>query len=422
MQPIRRHIASAACAVLLLAGCSSTPTATPSQVPTSNPSASAAVSASPSPTPSLGLVSGPAELHLVRVTGGLDAPVGITGAGDGSGRIFVNQRAGAVRLVSADGRLRAEPFVDLTSRILSGGERGLLGLTFHPQFASNRRLFVDYTRAGDGATVVSELTASSDGQRADPASERILLVVPQPYANHNGGQLAFGPDGDLYIGLGDGGGGGDPQGNGQNPNALLGKILRVDVDSPPAEGLAYAIPPDNPYASGGSNPGAGRPEVWAMGLRNPWRFSFDAATHDLYIGDVGQGAWEEIDREPADSGGGENYGWNVLEGDHCYQSSGCDQSGLTPPIAEYSHQLGCAVAGGYVYRGSQQPALAGVYVFGDYCSGLLFSLRVEADGSFMTQTVAKTGLKISSLGVDDGDELFAADLAGGGLYRVLPGG
>ena len=352
---------------------------------------------------------------------GLDSPIGITGAGDGSGRIFINQRAGKVRVVNPDGTLRAEPFVNLTSRILSGGERGLLGLAFHPDFASNRRLFVDYTRVGDGATVISELTASSDGQRADPASERILLLISQPYANHNGGQLAFGPDGDLYIGMGDGGGGGDPQGNGQNPNALLAKLLRIDVDAPPTEGLAYAIPADNPYASGGSDPGGGRPEVWAIGLRNPWRFSFDAATGDLFIGDVGQGAWEEIDRQPADAGGGLNYGWNLMEGDHCFGSSGCDQSGLTLPIAEYSHQFGCAVAGGYVYRGSMQPALDGVYVYGDYCSGLLFSLDVAADGTFTTRTVSKTGLAISSLGVDDDGELFVADLAGGALYRVLPG-
>jgi glucose/arabinose dehydrogenase len=351
---------------------------------------------------------------------GLEAPVGITGARDGSDRLFVNERAGKVRVVNAGGALRAEPFVDLTSHILAGGERGLLGLAFHPDFATNRRLFVDYTRVGDGATVISELTASPDGQRADPASERILLLIPQPYANHNGGQLAFGPDGDLYIGMGDGGGG-DPQGNGQNPNALLGKILRIDVDAARGEGLAYAIPADNPYASAGSDPDGGRPEVWAIGLRNPWRFSFDAATGDLFIGDVGQGAWEEIDRQPANAGGPLNYGWNVMEGDHCFDSSACDQSGLTRPIAEYSHEFGCAVAGGYVYRGSMQPALHGVYVYGDYCSGLLFTLQVGADGSFTTRTVARTGLGISSLGVDDAGELFVADLAGGALYRVLPG-
>jgi glucose/arabinose dehydrogenase len=282
------------------------------------------------------------------VVDGLDAPTGVTSADDGSGRLFVNEQAGKVRLVSAGGALRPQPFVDLSSRIRSGGERGLLGLAFHPGFATNRRLFVDYTRAEDGATVVSELRASADGSQADPASERILLVVPQPFANHNGGQLAFGPDGDLYIGLGDGGSGGDPMENGQNRNVLLGKILRIDVDAPHAAGKAYAIPPDNPYAARGSAPGDGRPEVWAYGLRNPWRFSFDRLTADLYIGAVGQGSWEEIDRQPRDPAGGANYGWNLMEGDHCFRST-CDPTGLIAPIAGYSHAFGCSVTGGYVY-------------------------------------------------------------------------
>ncbi len=315
------------------------------------------------------LDSGPDRLRLELVADGLRDPIGLTSAGDGSGRLFVNERDGVVRVIDPDGRLQDRPFVDLSDRIAAGGERGLLGLAFHPDFATNRRLFVHYSRAGDGATVVSELTASADLQTADPGSERVLFTVPDPFVNHNGGQLAFGPDGYLYIGLGDGGGGGDPLQNGQNPDVLLGKILRIDVDAQDARPAHTRIPADNPFGPGGANPGGGRPEIWALGLRNPWRFSFDPDGGDLYIGDVGQGSWEEIDRQPADSAGGENYGWNVMEGRHCFGGD-CDQTGYVKPIAEYSHDLGCSVTGGYVYRGTAQPELQGVYVFGDYCSGI----------------------------------------------------
>jgi glucose/arabinose dehydrogenase len=300
---------------------------------------------------------------------------------------------------------------------MAGGERGLLGTAFHPDYMSNRRLFVHYSRAGDGTTVVSELRASADRETADPASERVLLTVEDPFPNHNGGQLAFGPDGYLYIGLGDGGSGGDPFGNGQNANALLGKILRIDVDSPAAAGRAYALPPDNPYAAGGTSPGAGLPEIWAIGLRNPWRFSFDREFGDLYIGDVGQGSWEEIDRQPADSTGGENYGWNVMEGRHCYQDA-CDQAGYVKPIAEYSHSAGCSVTGGYVYRGQAQPDLQGVYVFADYCSGLVFTLQVD-EGTITPKQVLDSGLRVSAFGEDEAGELYLADHSGGGIYRVL---
>jgi glucose/arabinose dehydrogenase len=405
-------------AALVLAGCGITPTSTPSRTPSPGASATSEASASPQLGSGSPLANGPDKLAVELVVKGLDLPDGVTNAGDGSGRLFVNEQAGKVRVVSAGGALSAKPFVDLTSRTKSGGERGLLGLAFHPGFATNRRLFVDYTQAQDGATVVSELRASADGSRADPSSERIILIVPQPFANHNGGQLAFGPDGYLYIGLGDGGSGGDPYGNGQNRNVLLGKILRIDVDGRHAAGQAYAIPPDNPYAAGGFAPGEGRPEVWAYGLRNPWRFSFDRATGDLYIGDVGQNASEEIDRQPLDPPGGANYGWNLMEGNHCFQS-GCKPTGLTTPIAEYSHQLGCSVTGGYVYRGTAQAVLRGMYVFGDYCSGRLFTVHSE-DGAFTTRTVADTALSISSFGEDEAGELYLVDLSGGGLYRVVP--
>lgn len=446
---------ASALAALLLAGCGS-PTGSPSPSssasgaasgsaspalgsgslaasPSTSPSPTASSSPTPSPTPAptpritptqaptatqQPPGTGPDRLAAQLVVGGLVDPTGVTNAGDGSGRLFVVQRRGQVRVVSPDGTLRSSPFVDLSGRILAGGEQGLLGLAFHPGFAGNGRLFVDYTRAGDGATVISELTASGDRSSASPASERILLTIPQPYSNHNGGQLAFGPDGYLYIGMGDGGSSGDPQGNGQNRQALLGKILRINVDGTPASGKAYGIPNSNPYAAGGVSRGAGLPEIWAYGLRNPWRFSFDRGTGDLYIGDVGQNAWEEIDRQPAGSRGGENYGWSAFEGTHCY--SACSGVSYVPPIVEYSHSLGCSVTGGYVYRGTAQPALKGYYLFSDYCSGTLWTVPAGS-GSKTIKTVASTGLNVTSFGESEAGEIYLVDLGGGGLYRVVIG-
>lgn len=397
-------------ALLLLAACDTSASSGP---PRAGPDASGDLGNLPL------LASGPDALALEEVVGGLDQPVGITNAGDGSGRLFVNERAGKIRVVDADGTLRGDPFVDLSDRVQTGAERGLLGLAFHPDFAGNGRLFVHYSRAGDGATVVSELSATPDHQHAEANSERVLLTVAQPYANHNGGQLAFGPDGYLYIGLGDGGAGGDPLGNAQNRRVLLGKILRIDVDAPHDSGRAYAVPEDNPFAQGGTDPGAGRPEIWAYGLRNPWRFSFDPEGGDLYIGDVGQNDWEEIDRQPGDSTGGANYGWNIMEGRHCYQS-GCDQAGYVKPIAEYSHDKGCAITGGFVYRGAVHPEMTGVYVLGDYCSGTIFTIQVD-EGTITPKPVLASGLSVSSFGVDENGELYAADIRGGGIYRILPG-
>jgi glucose/arabinose dehydrogenase len=348
----------------------------------------------------------------------MHAPDGVTSAGDGSGRLFVVQQSGQIRVVDPNGVLRAAPFVDLAPRIVVGGEQGLLGLAFHPNFAANGRLFVDYTRAGDGAEVISELTASADRGSANPASERVLLTVADPYINHNGGQLAFGPDGYLYIGMGDGGGGGDPLGNGQSRKTLLGKILRIDVNGPHASGKQYAIPNTNPYAAGGTSPGAGLPEIWAYGLRNPWRFSFDRGTGDLYIGDVGQNAWEEIDRQPAGFGG-QNYGWNAFEGSHCY-SAACSGVVAVSPITEYSHSDGCSVTGGYVYRGTRQPSLKGIYVFGDYCAGTIFTVPAGG-GIHPPKPVAHTGKLISSFGEGEDGEIYMVDLGGGGLYRVVVG-
>jgi glucose/arabinose dehydrogenase len=405
-----------------LAACQTDATRSPTlSVPPASVGATPSGTASASPDPSFTLEplpSGPDALALERFATGLSEPIGLTNAGEGSELLYVNERGGRVRVVEPDGALREDPFVDLSRDVVAGGEQGLLGLAFHPDYARNRRLFVAYTAAADGANTVAELTASADGTRADPASLRVLLAVPDPAGNHNGGQLAFGPDGYLYVALGDGGGANDQFGNGQDPRTLLGTILRLDVDPPRESGAAYAIPSDNPFAADGALAGQGAPEIWAWGLRNPWRFSFDAEGGDLYIADVGQSAWEEINRQPGDSAGGENYGWSVMEGRHCFRSDTCDRSPFVEPIAEYSHDQGCSVTGGYVYRGAAQPALNGVYLFGDYCSGLIFTLQVD-EGTITPKVVLESGLQISSFGVDEAGEVYLVSLGDGALYRVV---
>ena len=386
-----------------------------SRTPAPGESTSAEASASPSAASRV-----PDRLALRQVASGLNSPIGITNAGDGSNRLFINEQGGRVRVISASGELMGEPFLDIADRLTrSGNEQGFLGLAFHPNFERNGRLFVHYSRASDGATVVSEIQASPDHQRADPGSERVLLTVEQPFSNHNGGQLAFGPDGYLYIGLGDGGSGGDPFGNGQSRQTLLGKILRIDVDSPPAADRAYAIPHDNPYAPDGREPGRGRLEIWAYGLRNPWRFSFDAETAELYIGDVGQNAYEEIDRAPARSRGGENYGWNILEGNQCYLEYPCDQSTYVSPITEYPHSLGCSVTGGYVYRGNAFPDLQGIYVFADYCSGWVFAIDPAGEPGPPTR-VLESGVAPAAFGTSEDGELYVADRGGTVQQVILP--
>lgn len=342
------------------------------------------------------------------ITTGLVQPLYLTHAGDGSGRLFVVEQAGRIRVL-AQGFLQSPPFLDISDLVLPGGERGLLGLAFHPDYARNGRFFVSYTRQPDGATVVAEYRRGSKAGLAD-RQERVVMVVPQPFANHNGGMIAFGPDGALYIGRGDGGGRGDPDNRGQNPHDLRGKILRLDVD----RGEPYAIPDDNPYVSGG-----GRPEVYALGLRNPWRFSFDHETGSLWVGDVGQNDWEEVDVVVR----GGNYGWRLMEGRHCFPpKTDCGGSGLQLPILEYGHEDGrCSITGGYVYRGLSQPALNGLYVYGDYCSGEVFSARTEgATPSIMgqhPQVLLRSGLRISSFGEDEAGELYVVD-HGGGVYRL----
>jgi glucose/arabinose dehydrogenase len=350
------------------------------------------------------------EVSFEPFASGLEALTYLTHAGDGSGRLYILEQRGTIRVLESDGSLRAQPFLDIADRISAGGERGLLGLAFHPAFAENGRLFVNYTDR-NGHTVVAEyLRAGAD--EADPASERILLNIEQPFPNHNGGMLAFGPDGFLYIATGDGGSGGDPFGSGQDPSSLLGAILRLDVDS----GDPYGIPSDNPFVDDSS----ARPEIWAWGLRNPWRFSFDRRTGALFIADVGQGAWEEINAEAAGEGG-RNYGWNIMEGPDCFGSSDCDQNMLAPPVAWYARADGnCAVSGGYVYRGEDFPRLDGAYLWADYCSGRVWALdsgAALANGQAELAELGSSGLNPSSFGEDESGELYLVGL-GGEVVRV----
>ncbi len=331
------------------------------------------------------------------IISGLQRPVDLQA--DGSGRLFVIEKPGRIRILQ-DGQLLDQPFLDITDRVGSkGNEQGLLGLAFHPQYAENGRFFVNYTN-NDGDTVLARFQVSTDPNSADPNTELRLLGVDQPFANHNGGVLAFGPDGYLYAGLGDGGSAGDPRGNGQNTNTLLGKILRMDVDS--AE--PYVVPSDNPFGN----------EIWAYGLRNPWRLSFDKITGDLYIGDVGQGAWEEIDFLAAGSAGGTNFGWDFREGAHDYEGGGPE--GLIDPVAEYSHpEGGCSVTGGYVYRGSM-PDWNGIYLYGDYCTGIIWGLLRSNDG-WQKQLLFDVDVTITSFGQDEAGEVYLVSDTGT-IYRL----
>ena len=346
-------------------------------------------------------------IGLEQIVTGLTHPVHLTHAGDRSGRLFVVEQEGVIRIVRG-GKVRQAPFLDIARLVRSGGEQGLLSVAFHPRYLANGLFFVNYTdRSGD--TVVARYRVSADPDRADPTTASVVLTIPQPYSNHNGGQLQFGPDGYLYIGMGDGGSGGDPQGHGQNPSSLLGKMLRIDVSS-----LPYAVPPSNPFAG----PGPPLDEIWALGLRNPWRFSFDRQTGDLYIADVGQNTYEEVDVQPASSRGGENYGWNIMEGTACFSPrAGCRREGLTLPVATYRTGEDCSITGGYVYRGTRVPALTGTYVFGDYCSGRIWGLQKAADGRGNVRELDDTDLRISSFGEDEAGEVYLVDHRGS-IFRI----
>jgi glucose/arabinose dehydrogenase len=380
------------------------------------------------------VISWPA-ITLNEVISGLDHPVHITHAGDGSGRLFVVEKSGRIKVYHDS--IYLNTFLDIHSKVSTTSEQGLLSVVFPPGYATSGLFFVNYTNlAGD--TVIARYQVSANPNLADTNSEVVLITIDQPYQNHNGGQMAFGPDGYLYIGMGDGGSSGDPANRSQNPAELLGKILRIDVGKsyapvvfPPgsnhfylpavyhsSSGLPYIIPPDNPYVN---MPGY-RPEIWAMGLRNPWRFSFDRVTGDLYIADVGQNAWEEVDFQPVTSSGGENYGWRILEGTHCYNpSSGCiPPTGYSAPILEYAHGIddsnGCSITGGFVYRGSEYPGMQGFYFYGDFCKGKIWG--AANNSGWQTSLLTAAPFMISSFGEDEAGEIYIADYGNGRIYHI----
>jgi glucose/arabinose dehydrogenase len=352
------------------------------------------------------------EAVLQPIATGLNQPVALTHAGDT--RLFITQQPGTIVIYDALG-VRA-PFLDIRSLVLSGGERGLLSVAFHPQYRDNGLFFVYYTNRNGDIVIARYKVLASDPNRADATSGTIILTISHPnFANHNGGQLQFGPDGYLYIGTGDGGSGGDPNNHGQDRSELLGKLLRIDVD----HGLPYTIPPSNPFFAFNS----ARNEIWAYGLRNPWRFSFDRSTGDLWIGDVGQNAYEEVDFQPATSIGGENYGWRRMEGLHCFNpSSNCVDPSFTLPVLEYPHsQAACSITGGYRYRGTQIPSLRGQYIYGDYCTGTIWSGTLT--GAILTpKTLFTTTINISSFGEDVSGELYVLDVARGIVYKLISRG
>ena len=349
---------------------------------------------------------------LDELATGLPSPLGIVNAGDGSGRLFVVLQPGSVRIWTGT-ELFLQPFLDIEDRVQFSGEQGLLGLAFHPDYATNGELFVTYTNV-EGNSVIARYRVTSDPDLVDPDSEEILLTIEQPFGNHNAGQLAFGPDGFLYIATGDGGSANDPDNRAQNLTELLGKLLRIDVDG----GTPYAIPPDNPFVG---HPGV-REEIWAYGLRNPWRFSFDRENGDLFIGDVGQNEIEEVDLQRGTSMGGENYGWRLMEGSACFDPPAfCDDGTLTLPILEYAHLgdsgFNCSIIGGYRYRGGESPGLGGIYLYGDFCSGNIWGGIEQVDGSWIPRLLAETTSDITSFGEDETGELYMVE-GSGGFYRL----
>ncbi|HEX7615192.1 MAG TPA: PQQ-dependent sugar dehydrogenase [Thermoanaerobaculia bacterium] len=355
------------------------------------------------------------RIALNPIATGFSSPTQVTSARDGSGRLFVVEQGGRVKIVR-DGVTLSTPFLDISSRVSCCGERGLLSIVFLPRIGPvgpDAWFFVDYTDV-NGDTTISRFSVSNDPDIANSVnSESVILKITQPFANHNGGQLAFGPDGYLYVGMGDGGSAGDPNNNGQNLGSLLGKILRIDVLGSVSP---YGIPPSNPFAGSST----ARPEIWAYGLRNPWRFSFDRKSGDLFIGDVGQDAWEEVDFQPVGGAGGANYGWRLTEGNHCFNpATGCSFAGITPPVAEYGHVGGnCSITGGFVYRGRDFARLSGIYFYADYCSGRVWGLRNGASG-WETQELLKPGYGITSFGEGDTGEVYAVDGNSGTLYRLV---
>jgi glucose/arabinose dehydrogenase len=342
-------------------------------------------------------------------------PVEFANANDGTNRVFVVSQQGQIFVVPNDPTVtEAKLFLDITRKVATGGERGLLGLAFHPQYSSKGYFYVNYTRAGDGASVISRFQLSTnDPDAADPATEQVLLTITQPFENHNGGKIAFGKDGYLYIALGDGGGAGDPQNNAQNRSSLLGKVLRIDVNNP-AQGMNYGIPADNPYVG---NTEGYREEIYAYGLRNPWKFSMDSTSGTIWLADVGQSVAEEIDTLTK----GGNYGWVVMEGTHCFSpATGCDTNGLILPVWEYTHASGAgrSITGGYVYRGEQLPGLAGKYIYGDFVSGMIWALAFDGSGAASDTLLVSSEKQISSFGMDEQQELYVCSYSEGKIYRL----
>ena len=347
-------------------------------------------------------------LELQLVASGLSSPLYLTTPA-GDPRLFIVEQEGRIRIVK-NGQLPATPFLDITGSVGAGGERGLLSVAFHPSYATNGYFYVDYTD-NNGDTRIERYTVGPNPDIADVASAKLILFIAQPYSNHNGGLVTFGPDGMLYIGMGDGGSGGDPQNRAQNPDSLLGKLLRIDVD----HGDPYAIPAGNPFATSG-----GAPEIWALGLRNPWRFAFDRAAGLLYTADVGQDLWEEVSVAPAGQGG-LNYGWRMMEGTHCYNPNPCSTTGLVQPVVEYGHADGCSITGGFVYGGTRAPSLVGQYFYSDYCSGWVRSFSY-ANGAVTGQTSWSLNVSLGnvlSFGEDSAGELYVLT-AGGSVYHIAP--
>lgn len=396
--------ATSAAAVTPISASTHTATTAPLDLPTPTPAATA-------------LSPDQVRLRLEPVYTGFELPVFLTHAGDGSQRLFVVEKTGKIWVI-VDGVVQPTPFLDVSEKITTAGnEQGLLGLAFAPDFSESGHFLINYTDR-QGATTIERYTiASNDANQADLQSAFTVLTVLQPAANHNAGMLDFGPDGYLYVPLGDGGAANDRFGNGQNPNTLLGKILRLDVTSDTAQ--PYLIPADNPFVDANWNGQDVRDEVWAIGLRNPWRTSFDRQTGAFWVADVGQNQIEEINVLQPGAPGGANLGWPIMEGSSCFGAANCDQSGLTLPVAEYTHAAGnCSVTGGYVYRGAAFPQWQGLYFYGDYCSGRIWALAPAGPGGWTNAEVIDSDLTLSSFGEDEAGELYALDYAGGVVYRL----
>lgn len=384
-----------------------TPTSAPVKTPVETPASVAEGTSSPTAAPAAEPAPSWPDIVLVETFSGLKSPVDMASARDGSGRLYVVEQIGLVQEFT-DGVMGKSPFMDIRDRVNCCGEKGLLGIAFPPDFSSSRILYVNYTTTVPGGlhTRVSRFRLQADAHQVDPDSEEIILQFPQPWRNHNGGQIAFGPDGHLWIGTGDGGSGGDPQDNGQKGQTLLGKLLRINVTT--STDAPYTIPEDNPFVDNDDF----LDEIWAYGLRNPWRFSFDRETGDLYIADVGQNAWEEVDFQPADSPGGENYGWRITEGLHCFNpSTGCPTAGLTMPVAVYDRINGLSITGGYVYRGQDQPSLRGIYFYADYVTGRIWGLR-QVNGQWESKMLLDSTHNVSSFGEDEAGNLYIVEYSG----------